>query len=323
MLSIKYSQLKKEAEEYCKWTEQNPPLPFRWYKLHNWKQWSKIAKEGAGSEIRFPFTHYGSTMPVYLSVIRYLKQIKLKKGMKLIELGCGTGRGLSYIKINFPELEVYGADYCKENIEYGKKAYGKTGSIFNHVQAQETQFPDNSFDFIISSHVIEHVLIKDGKKFMEEIHRMLKKGGYAFVGTPNRKQGQDLYAQNPKDDKKYRFNPAHEHEYTFVEFNNLGRKVFKKNFKTDVIKSEPFNRFFNSGIKKVSGKLLNPFYRISRDYLPKHLFDLINKKGLASNMKSNKINYFDLLLNSYITSEKDGDKDKADTFLLIGYKPKI
>ncbi|MBU0760854.1 MAG: class I SAM-dependent methyltransferase [Nanoarchaeota archaeon] len=322
MISIEYSQLKKEAEEYLKWTEKNLPPSFKWHKFNDWRQWNKIAKEGAGSETRFPFTHYGSTMPVYLSLIRYLNRIKIKKGMKLIELGCGTGRGVSYIKVNFPKLEVHGVDYCKESIEHGKKFYSKTGTIFNQVKAQGTHLPDSSFNFVISSHVIEHLTKKEGKKFMEEIYRLLKEGGYAFVGTPNRKQGQDFYAQNPKDDKKYRLNPAHEHEYTFVEFNDLGLGVFGKNLKIDLIKSQPFNKLFISGIKKASGKLLNPPYRLLRDFLPKNLFDGINKIGLASTMKLNNISYSDLLLNSFIKREKDIDRNKADTFLLVCHRPK-
>ncbi len=43
-------------------------------------------------------------------------------------------------------------------------------------------FNDNSFDFVICSHVMEHV--PDDQKAMQEIYRVLKKNGKAIIMTP-------------------------------------------------------------------------------------------------------------------------------------------
>lgn len=46
----------------------------------------------------------------------------------------------------------------------------------------EIQFPDNSFDFIYCSHVLEHVL--DDRKAMREFHRVLTHDGIAILLVP-------------------------------------------------------------------------------------------------------------------------------------------
>jgi len=322
MLRINYSPLKKEAEEYWKWAEKNPPpsISTRWYQLNWWKIWAEMAKGGAGSEARAPLAHCGTVAPVYLAILRYLRKIKPEKGMKLIEIGCGSGRGLSYIKTNFPELEVYGSDCCKGSIEYAQKIYGETGAIFKHIQTTKTQFPDESFDFIISSHVIEHMPKYEGLRFMEEVYRLLKNKGYAFIGTPNREQGQNLYIKNPDDSKKYRFNPSHEHEYTFSELKELGEKIFPQNTKIDILKNKVFNEIFNSSINRIKGRISSFFWQIARDYFPKNLFDGIGTTGASINMKLHKISYYDVLMNNSIEDEKTKDKEKADNFLLVSQK---
>ncbi|WP_416377314.1 class I SAM-dependent methyltransferase [Algoriphagus sp. C2-6-M1] len=51
------------------------------------------------------------------------------------------------------------------------------GDIWN------ASYPDNYFDFIHISHVIEHVL--DPKAYISEMKRILKPEGYLAIGTPN------------------------------------------------------------------------------------------------------------------------------------------
>jgi len=47
----------------------------------------------------------------------------------------------------------------------------------------EAKYPENYFDFIHISHVIEHVL--DPKAYISEMKRILKPGGFLAIGTPN------------------------------------------------------------------------------------------------------------------------------------------
>jgi SAM-dependent methyltransferase len=69
-----------------------------------------------------------------------------------------------------------------------------------------TGVPDNTYDVAVSFQVIEH--IRDDKKFVSEIHRVLKKGGKLIVTTPNRLMSLSR-------------NPWHIREYTGKELSLL------------------------------------------------------------------------------------------------------
>lgn len=46
-------------------------------------------------------------------------------------------------------------------------------------------FPDQSFDYISSEHMIEHLSYADGQRMLRECHRVLKPGGKIRVATPD------------------------------------------------------------------------------------------------------------------------------------------
>ena len=67
--------------------------------------------------------------------------------------------------------------------------------------AKKTILPKGSFDVVISSHVIEHLIKADGKKFLEGAKTLVKDGGVVLVGTPERRWCQGVYGEN-KEEKK-------------------------------------------------------------------------------------------------------------------------
>jgi SAM-dependent methyltransferase len=59
------------------------------------------------------------------------------------------------------------------------------------IDITDINFEDNSFDFIICNHVLEHV--KDDKKAMSELFRVLKPGGEAILQVPISKYNKDTF----------------------------------------------------------------------------------------------------------------------------------
>jgi 2-polyprenyl-3-methyl-5-hydroxy-6-metoxy-1,4-benzoquinol methylase len=129
---------------------------------------------------------------------------------KLLEVGCGEGRG---VEILSPLSESYVAlDKITDVIE-------KLSHQYPNVAFKQAVVPPfegvagDSFDVVVSFQVIEH--IQNDKKFLEEIHRVLKPGGKAIISTPNIKMTLTR-------------NPWHIREYTSRQLIDLCSSIFSR-----------------------------------------------------------------------------------------------
>jgi len=114
----------------------------------------------------------------YEAALRFLD---IKKTDKVLYIGFGRGDLLNYIqdKTNF----AYGIDVSKGNIEIAKKLLNKNVKLSIQDVNNKTNFPDNYFDIIVLTDVIEHLV--DRYSIIKELKRILKKDGLIFIGTPN------------------------------------------------------------------------------------------------------------------------------------------
>ncbi len=128
----------------------------------------------------------------YLEFLSYYELFPAKKTGRILELGCGIGYQSAFLASVADE--VVATDLPEENAEShapGMKAaedLHKSLNISNvrlvPCSAEELPFPDNSFDMVYSSHVLEH--IPDQKKALLEINRVLKNNGLHFCVVPTR-----------------------------------------------------------------------------------------------------------------------------------------
>lgn len=107
--------------------------------------------------------------------VRHLPRATL--GAKLLDIGCGNGGFLRIAQ----QLgwEVWGTDVDEKAL----KVASQTGAKVFQGSLPNLDLPDNSFDVITLSHVIEHV--HDPDLALREIHRLLKPGGLLWLATPN------------------------------------------------------------------------------------------------------------------------------------------
>lgn len=82
--------------------------------------------------------------------------------------------------------EVHGIDLSPFLVEKTKEHFLKKNlnGTFHISDIRSICYPDNSFDFIYTMGTIEH--IPDYEKAIKEIHRVLKQGGTAIIGVPNK-----------------------------------------------------------------------------------------------------------------------------------------
>ncbi|GIV27196.1 MAG: hypothetical protein KatS3mg027_1010 [Bacteroidia bacterium] len=110
------------------------------------------------------------------SISAYLYAAQLVQG-KALEIGTGSGYGIDYIAPHSEEFITL--DKFQSDIDFSKYKNVR----FVQCTVPPLPFEDNTFDFVVSFQVIEHIEKDDW--FVKEIHRVLKSGGKFIVTTPN------------------------------------------------------------------------------------------------------------------------------------------
>ncbi len=138
----------------------------------------------------------------------YVKQIRLRDGMKILDLAGGTGdiafKLLEKAAKEGKQIDVYVTDINDEMLKYGKlRAVDRciTSNIqWQQVNAEDIPFDDEMFDVITMAYGIRNVTHKD--KALAEMHRVLKSAGqltileFAPVELPIVKEIYGLYSKH-------------------------------------------------------------------------------------------------------------------------------
>ena len=118
----------------------------------------------------------------------------------LLDVGCGSGALSIRAALTWPESKVTGIDYWGAVYGYGQVMCEKNavsegvGSqcIFQHGDANRLDFPDESFDAVVSNYVYHNITGADKQELLLETLHVLKKGGvFALNDEINVYIGQD------------------------------------------------------------------------------------------------------------------------------------
>jgi 2-polyprenyl-3-methyl-5-hydroxy-6-metoxy-1,4-benzoquinol methylase len=136
-----------------------------------------IAMEGS-YDLNSKLPHYER----YLSFVGKIR--KVQPGMKILEVGTGTGWFPILCKKN--GLDCKGLEISPQLIELGK-AIGKREGIVPDIELGNIEDGiqgENLYDVIIASSVFEHVEL--WRKGLEKVYRALKPGGALFFESTNK-----------------------------------------------------------------------------------------------------------------------------------------
>lgn len=121
-----------------------------------------------------------------------LEDIDLQDGQRVLDLGCGRGRHMHALYWHETPLNVVGLDLSHGEVKAAldgffdlpppEPASDRRSAVVLAGDAARLPFPDNSFDRIICSEVLEHV--PDPDAVLEEISRILKPGGLFIASVP-------------------------------------------------------------------------------------------------------------------------------------------
>lgn len=112
-------------------------------------------------------------------ILSVVSSLSIPPGAKVLEVGIGTGLSMAAYP---PHCEVAGIDLAADMLE---RARQKTvENDWHHfrlfeMDALNLEFPDNSFDYVTSFHVIS--VVPDPVRMMREIHRVCKPDGTVVI----------------------------------------------------------------------------------------------------------------------------------------------
>ena len=100
-------------------------------------------------------------------------------GLEVAEIGSGAG----HVLCMFPEARLTAIDVSGVFLEQARERLRGYDARFLHGEVEDLGLPDASFDRIICTEVLEHVV--DPEALLESIARLLRPDGVAVLTAPN------------------------------------------------------------------------------------------------------------------------------------------
>jgi len=142
------------------------------------------------------------------------KLIPRNSQRRILDVGCGDGVLLSLIG----QGRLYGVDPDQDSLDF---AAAKIKAKLVRAKAEKLPFSNNFFDVVLATEIIEH--LPRPELMLQEINRVLKKGGRAIITTPVKQPGGLT-------------DPLHAQEFYPWELKQICRQYFRK---VKVITSHP------------------------------------------------------------------------------------
>ncbi len=176
-------------------------------------------------------TSKGLVLPPRLRAV--WNYLDARPGLRVLDVGCGRGELL--IHCGLQHIQAVGIDYSPAALELAYSSISEISKTERGFRipslimgnAQWLPFPDNTFDRVIASDIVEHLYQDELESTLKEVYRVLAPGGMLVVHTmPNLwyyRYGYPLFRlvqklrgvrlpSNPRE--RYRFPEVHVNEQT-------------------------------------------------------------------------------------------------------------
>ena len=159
---------------------------------------------------------------------------KIEKGMRVLELGCGTGdmwKNRNELIKSCSELIL--SDFSAGMLETSRCNVGSFDNVeYKVIDIQEIPYEDESFDIVIANMMLYH--IPDLDKALSEVRRVLKKCGHFYCATYGE---HGILEYLLKMFSEYNIGNAGNKSFTLQNGEKILEKVFSKVEKLEYIDS--------------------------------------------------------------------------------------
>ena len=119
---------------------------------------------------------------VIFELIAELCNGQISKISKVLDVGCGPGIITNYLRQMIPA--VFSTDIIKTNM-FDARSSSNHNVCFAQSALPRLPFSDSAFDLIVFSEVIEHLQKGDQIASIKEIARVVRRGAWVILSTPN------------------------------------------------------------------------------------------------------------------------------------------
>jgi ubiquinone/menaquinone biosynthesis C-methylase UbiE len=122
-----------------------------------------------------------------------IERAALQPHQRVLEIGCGTGTLLTQIALEDPTIDVVGLDPDPKALARARqKARRRHLSIrLDQGFADQTPYPDDSFDRVFSSFMFHHLPAHEKEPVLREVRRVLKPQGlFVMLDFAGREPGE-------------------------------------------------------------------------------------------------------------------------------------
>jgi ubiquinone/menaquinone biosynthesis C-methylase UbiE len=132
------------------------------------------------------------------SVVGYLRREQPDfRPARILDMGCSVGHStLPYVDA-YPQAEVHAIDVAAPMLRYAHaraEAMGKRVR-FSQQNAERTNFPDGSFDLVVSHILLHETSAKAVRNVIGECHRLLRRGGLMIHAEVPQYEAMEPYDQ--------------------------------------------------------------------------------------------------------------------------------
>lgn len=127
---------------------------------------------------------------------RFVNELSLYPGVKVLDMGCGTGLITKHIAdIIGPDGQVIGIDPDAERIKVAQEKYKDVGHLEFHVGSSVAGFPHETeayYDFHITCNAFHWFPPQDKKSYLQKAYNSLKPGGKLAIFCSERQPEQTM-----------------------------------------------------------------------------------------------------------------------------------